>query len=186
MKPVLSLLFLVAAPRATCTTLVPPARPVHNHQHVSAVSPHHLEPFLPAPSYTTAPCPLQQFTPTPRSRPSTAPPTRPPFMTCEPDVTTASPTPATPYPTPHTSRRFKPIPPANHRHMLPPPQSKNMYFHIPVHTDPFIHTPRTKKKTRTRSTPSRRTHVPQLSPPASHNHKIFIAIQGMQTRASRY
>ena len=185
MKPVLSLLFLVAAPRATCTTLVPPARPVHNHQHVSAVSPHHLEPFLPAPSYTTAPCPLQQFTPTPGSRPSTAPPTRPHSITCDPDVTTAPPTPATPYPTPHTFR-CKPIPPVNHRHMLPPPQSKNMYLHIPVHIDPFIHTPQTKKKNRTHSTPSRRPHVPQLSPPASHNHKIFIAIQGMQTRASRY
>ena len=49
-----------------------------------------------------------------------------------------------------------------------------MYFHIPVRIHPFIHAPLTKNKTRTRPTPSRRTHVLQLSSPASL--KIFIAV----------
>ena len=135
MKPVLSLLFLVAAPTAACTTLVPLARPVYRHQHVPAVSTHHLQPFFPAPSHTTAPCPLQQFTPPSKSRtPPTPHSTRPPFLSRETDVLTAPPTPATPYPTPHTFRSTS-IPSTNHRHILPP----HMYFHIPVHIHPFMH-----------------------------------------------
>ena len=174
MKADLSVLFLVAAPRTTCTMLGPlaPCSPSSSTRLCHITPPSRT--ILPAPSYTTAPCPLQQFTPTPGPRPSTAPPTRHPSITCDPDVTTAPPTPATSYLIPHTFR-FKPIPPANYRHMLPPPQSKSTYFHIPVHIDPFIHTPLTKKKARTRSTPSRRTRVPQLSPAPSF-HKIFIAI----------
>ena len=171
MKPVILLLFLVAAPHATRTALVPPARSVHHHHHVSALPPYHLE-LLPAPRYTSTPYPLQQSTPTP-AQPSTAPPARPLSIACDPDEAPSPPTFVTRYPTPHTFRS-KTNPPANHCHMLPPPQYKNMYFHIPMHINPMIHTPQTKKKTRTRSTPSRRTHVLQLSP--SNSHRIFMAI----------
>ena len=152
MKPVILLLFLVAAPHATRTALVPPARSVHHQHHVSASPPYHLEP-LPTPRYTTTPYPLQQSTPTP-AQPSTAPPARPLSIACDPDEAPSPPTFVTRYPTPHTFRS-KTNPPANHCHMLPPPQYKNMYFHIPMHINPMIHTPQTKKKTRTRSAAKR-------------------------------
>ena len=172
---VLSLLSLVAAPITTHTTLVPLTRPVLRLQHTSAIPPHPPEPFLPAPDHTTTPYPQQQITPPSEARPPATPTTRPPFLSREPDITTSPPTTATPYPTPHTL--FRPettAQPPNHCHTLPPPQSNNTYFHFPVHIYPFIHAPLTKNKTRARSTHSRRTHIHQLSAPASH--KICMAL----------
>ena len=173
---VLSLLSLVAAPITTHTTLVPLARPVLRLQHTSAIPPHPPEPFLPAPDHTTTPYPQQQITPPSpsESRPPATPTTRPPFLSREPDITTSPPTTATPYPTPHTLFRSETPAPPKHCHTLPHPHSNNTYFHIPVHVNPIIHAFQTKKKNRTRSTPSRRTHVPQVSP--SPSHRIFIAI----------
>ena len=155
----LSLLSFVAAHVAAHVTPVPLARPVLRHQHLSAVPPHPSEPLLPAPDRTTAPYPQQQTPPPSEPRPPAPQTTRPPFLSREPDFTTSPPTPATPYPTQHTLFRSEP----NQALTLPDPQSKTTYFHIPVHINPIIHAPHIKKKNRTRSTPSRRTHVPQLS-----------------------